>query len=244
VLTTYRPEFEFLTISRWNHSELLRYAPSAAIVNCGVDHSRWHDLGLPRAENAILAIGRGNPLKNFPLTRDAYMGFGAPRPELWLFGIEPEVAEGMGDRVTYHRLPSDAEVNRLLNTCTVFLQTSRHEGFCLPILEAMAAGAPVVCTDAHGNRDFCRDGVNCLMPDENPRAVREALDAVLRDGALRERLRAGGRETARAFALERKLDELDAFYRELAERRASGRMPEPAGRYRSSATAGAVRLNT
>ena len=37
----------------------------------------------------------------------------------------------------------------------MFVQTSRHEGFCLPPLEAMAAGAPVVCTDAHGNRDFC-----------------------------------------------------------------------------------------
>jgi GT2 family glycosyltransferase/glycosyltransferase involved in cell wall biosynthesis len=244
VLTTYRPEFEFLTISQWNHRELLRHAPSAAIVNCGVDHSRWHDLGLERAHDAILAIGRGNPLKDFPLTRAAYEGCADPPPELWLFGIEPEVADGMGDRVTYHLKPSDEEVNRLLNTCTVFLQTSRHEGFCLPILEAMAAGAPVVCTDAHGNRDFCRDGVNCLMPRKDPRAVREALEAVLRDEALRERLRAGGRETAQAFALDRKLDELDAFYRDLAERRASGRMPEPAGRYRSSATAGAVRLNT
>jgi GT2 family glycosyltransferase/glycosyltransferase involved in cell wall biosynthesis len=234
VLTTYRPEFERLTISRWNRKELRRWVGDSTIVNCGVDHGRWHDLGLERADNAILALGRANPLKNFPLTRDAYLGFEEPRPELWLFGIEPQVAAGMGDRVTYHELPSDAEVNRLLNTCTVFLQTSRHEGFCLPILEAMAAGAPVVCTDAHGNRDFCRDGVNCLMPRDNPRAVREAVEAVLSDAGLRERLRAGGRETAQAFALERKLDELDAFYRELAERRA----------YRSSATAGAERLKT
>ena len=235
VLTTYRPEFEFLTISRWNHRTLLDYAPSATIVGCGVDHSRWHDLGLPRADNAILALGRGNPLKNFPLTREAYLGFGEPRPDLWLFGIEPEVAAGMGDRVTYHRLPSDEQVNELLNTCTVFLQTSRHEGFCLPILEAMAAGAPVVCTDAHGNRDFCRDGVNCLMPRDDPRSVREALDAVLRDPELQARLRAGGRETADAFALDRKLDELDAFYRELAERRASGAMPAPVVRVRVDA---------
>ena len=64
--------------------------------------------------------------------------------------------------------PSDAEVNELLNTATVFVQTSRHEGFCLPVLEAMATGIPVVCTDAHGNRDFCRDGENCLMPAAEP----------------------------------------------------------------------------
>jgi GT2 family glycosyltransferase/glycosyltransferase involved in cell wall biosynthesis len=230
VYATYRPELEYLTISQWNHRTLLDYVPSASIVTCGVDHSRWHDLGLERAERSILALGRGNPLKNFPLTRDAYMDLPDPRPDLWLFGIEPEVAAGMGDGVTYHRKPSDAGVNELLNTCTVFLQTSRHEGFCLPVLEAMAAGAPVVCTDADGNRDFCRDGVNCLMPAANPRAVRGALEAVLGDADLRERLREGGRETAEAFALDRKLDELDAFYRDVAERRASGAMPAPTRR--------------
>jgi glycosyltransferase involved in cell wall biosynthesis len=52
----------------------------------------------------------------------------------------------------------------VFSQATVFVQTSVHEGFALPPLEAMAAGAAVVCTDAHGNRDFCRDGVNCLMP--------------------------------------------------------------------------------
>ena len=228
VYASYRTEFTFLTISRWNHDMLLGgHAPEASIVQCGVDHGRWHECNLERSNDVILALGRGNPLKNFPLTRDAYLGMSDPRPELWLFGIEPEVAEGLGDRVTYHVLPSDEQVNELLNRCTVFLQTSRHEGFCLPILEAMAAGAPVVCTDAHGNRDFCIDGVNCLMPDDDPRSVREALERVLRDPELRERLRAGGRETAEAFALPRKQDELDAFYRGLAERRASGAGPTP-----------------
>ena len=51
----------------------------------------------------------------------------------------------------------------------MFVQTSTHEGFCLPPLEAMATGGAVVCTDAHGNRDFCRDGENCLMPEPDRR---------------------------------------------------------------------------
>jgi GT2 family glycosyltransferase/glycosyltransferase involved in cell wall biosynthesis len=220
VLATYRPEFTYLTTSQWVHGALAEHVPGATIISPGVDLERWHETGAARAEAAILALGRGNPLKNFPLTRAAWEGLAAPRPDLWLFGIEPEVADGMGDGVHYHRLPSDAEVNELLNTCTVFLQTSRHEGFCLPVLEAMAAGAPVVCTDADGNRDFCRDGVNCLMPAADERSVRAALDAVLGDRGLRERLQAGGRKTAAAYALERRLDELDAFYRELAAARA------------------------
>ena len=55
----------------------------------------------------------------------------------------------------YVTSPSDEEVNELFNQATVFVQTSTHEGFCLPPLEAMATGGAVVCTDAHGNRDFC-----------------------------------------------------------------------------------------
>ncbi len=109
----------------------------------------------------VLALGRSNPLKNLPLTLEAWRRLPEPRPELCLFGIEPELASEPGIR--YVTSPSDEEVNGLLNQATVFLQTSTHEGFCLPVLEAMATGGAVVCTDAHGNRDFCDDG-NCLMP--------------------------------------------------------------------------------
>jgi glycosyltransferase involved in cell wall biosynthesis len=112
--------------------------------------------------------------------------------------------------------PSDAEVNELLNTATVFVQTSRHEGFCLPILEAMAAGLPVVCTDADGNRDFCVDGVNCVMPAATAEAVAGAIARLLDDAALRERLAAAGRATAREHRWARRAAELDAFYRSLA----------------------------
>jgi glycosyltransferase involved in cell wall biosynthesis len=116
----------------------------------------------------------------------------------------------------YVTAPSDSEVNELLNSATVFVQTSRHEGFCLPILEAMATGVPVVCTDAHGNRDFCRDGVNCLMPEPRPRAVRDALEAVLADPALRARLSADGLATARRYDWSTRLDELERFFESVA----------------------------
>ena len=58
----------------------------------------------------------------------------------------------------YISSPTDEEVGELLSAATVFVQTSSHEGFCLPALESMATGGAVLCTDAHGNRDFCVDG--------------------------------------------------------------------------------------
>ncbi len=93
----------------------------------------------------VVAIGRANPLKRFDLTVAAWRLLPEPRPQLCLFGVEPAVAP-VGSR--YVSSPTDAEVNELLNECTVFVQTSSHEGFALPPLEAMAAGAAVVCTDA------------------------------------------------------------------------------------------------
>ena len=214
ILASYRQEFRFLTTSQWVAGRLRELGVEPHIVPPGVDLDTFDDLGLEREENVVLSLGRTNPLKNFDLTLRAWEAIPNGRPELWLFGIEPELGERPGAR--YFVRPSDAEVNELLNRTTALVQTSRHEGFCLPLLEAMAAGAPVVCTDAHGNRDFCRDGENCLMAEDEPAAVRAALERVLSDPALRERLAAEGRRTAEEYAWPGLIDRLEGFYEGIA----------------------------
>jgi glycosyltransferase involved in cell wall biosynthesis len=82
----------------------------------------------------------------------------------------------------------------------------------------MAAGTPVVCTDAHGNQDFCRDGENCLMVDDDPASVRAALERLLGDPELRARLAEGGRRTAREYAWPALLDRIEEFFEEVAPR--------------------------
>jgi glycosyltransferase involved in cell wall biosynthesis len=110
------------------------------------------------------------------------------------------------------------------------VQTSTHEGFCLPPLEAMATGAAVVCTDAHGNRDFCVDGENCLMPAADERSVRDAIARLLADPALRARLGEAGRRTAQDYAWDVRIDALEAFLTEVADdARRSPMPPIPAG---------------
>ena len=165
----------------------------------------------------ILALGRTNPLKNLPLTIAAWRQLPAPRPELCLFGIEPEVATEPGMR--YVTAPSDDEVNALFNEATVFVQTSVHEGFCLPPLESMATGGAVVCTDAHGNRDFCADGENCLMPEPDAAAVSAAIGRLLSEPDLRERIGQAGIATAAEYDWSRRLDALEAFLAEIAKPR-------------------------
>jgi GT2 family glycosyltransferase/glycosyltransferase involved in cell wall biosynthesis len=221
VLRSYREEFRYLTTSNWVADGLRELGLSPTIVPPGVDLDTFRGLGLQREERVLLSLGRSHHLKNFELTADAWRALREPRPELWLFGIEPELAEPLGAR--YFTAPSDAEVNELLNRATALVQTSRHEGFCLPLVEAMAAGAPVVCTDAHGNRDFCRDGENCLMVEPEPGAVAAALARLLADPELRERLAREGRRTAEAHAWERRVDELERFFESVAPAAATTR---------------------
>jgi glycosyltransferase involved in cell wall biosynthesis len=232
VMASYRPDFRYFAGSEWIAEQLEDVVIDLTVFIPGLD-DRFHPVpDVARRDDVILALGRSQPLKDFPLTRSTYLNLPEPRPELWLFGTEPELADGLGGRVRYIERPSDEEVNRLLNEATILLQTSRHEGFCLPVLEAMAAGAVAVCTDANGNRDFCRDGENCLMPgDRKPAALSAAVRRALADPELRSRLADAGRATAREFAWPGKLDALDRHFRGIAAEAASGRREPVAHRY-------------
>jgi glycosyltransferase involved in cell wall biosynthesis len=103
-----------------------------------------------------------------------------------------------------------------MGEATVFVQTSTHEGFCLPPLEAMATGAAVVCTDAHGNRDFCVDGYNCLLPEPTHEAVGAAMARLLGDAQLRSRLGRAGIATAAEYAWAKRIDALESFLEDIA----------------------------
>jgi GT2 family glycosyltransferase/glycosyltransferase involved in cell wall biosynthesis len=223
VIDSYRPEFRYMTISSWNRERLRELGLDAELIPPGIDLETFRPLdGVERRTDMVLALGRSNPLKNLDLTIDAWRALAyrpeiGQRPELCLFGIEPELASDEGMR--HVESPSDEQVNELFNQATVFVQTSTHEGFALPPLEAMATGGAVVCTDAHGNRDFCVDGENCLMPTPDRDSVCAALARVLADPDLRERLGRAGERTTKDYAWERRIDALEGFLTEVSRPR-------------------------
>ncbi len=218
VIDSYRPEFRYMTISGWNSERLQELGLEAELIPPGIDLECFRERSeVERREDMVFALGRTNPLKNLPLTIEAWRALPEPRPELCMFGIEPELATDAG--MHYIEQPSDEEVGELFSRATVFIQTSTHEGFCLPALESMATGGAVVCTDAHGNRDFCADGENCLMPEATREAVSAALGRLLGDGELRERVGRAGVETAKQYAWERRIDALEAFLVEVVRPR-------------------------
>ena len=217
VVAGYRPEFIGITEATYQVCELHEIGMTATLVPHGYVDSVFHPLpAWDRESDSVLAVGRSFFQKNFAMTARAWRAMGERRPLLRMFGTEPDILQD--DRVDYVVRPLDPQVNELYNTAAMFVQTSRHEGFCLPVLEAMAAGCPVITTDSHGNRDFCEDGVNCIVVgQDDDDALVAAIDRLRTDPAERDRLRLNGLATAARYRWPVVLDTVAEFYRRVAQ---------------------------
>ena len=81
----------------------------------------------------------------------------------------------------------------------------------------MSAGCPVICTDAHGNRDFCHDGKNCLMVEHDDiEGLSRAIIKLQKDKKLRSRLSRQGIATAKNYSWDVVMDKVEKFYKDLA----------------------------
>jgi glycosyltransferase involved in cell wall biosynthesis len=98
---------------------------------------------------------------------------------------------------------------------SVFLCLSEHEGFCLPLLEAFAAGVPVVARPAGAVPETAGDAA-LLADDRDPAVIAELLALAAADGELRDELTRRGRERLAAYAPERAAVKLRAALESLS----------------------------
>lgn len=103
------------------------------------------------------------------------------------------------DRVRALGRVEDADLAVLYEAATALVVPSRSEGFGIPVLEAMAAGTPVVVSDVPALVEVGADAVLATAVGV-PEMLASALDAVATDEALRDRLAAAGPRRARAFS--------------------------------------------
>ena len=105
---------------------------------------------------------------------------------------------GLGDAVRLTGSVSDEALAAYYATCSdVFVCASEHEGFCVPIVEAMGFGLPVVAFDAGAVPDTAGAGA-LVLDDKSPVALATAVHKVQVDVGLRERLVRTGRATGAA----------------------------------------------
>lgn len=111
-------------------------------------------------------------------------------------------AVGVQADVRFPAWVSDAELEGLWAVADAFVFASLYEGFGLPVLEAMARGVPVACSDRSSLPEVAGDGA-LLFDPEAPGAIAVAIGRLLDDMGLVERLRAAGLARARRFSWER-----------------------------------------
>jgi sugar transferase (PEP-CTERM/EpsH1 system associated) len=127
-------------------------------------------------------------------------------------------AAALGVESAIRFLGRRGDVERILASLDVFVLTSLSEGMPNSILEAMAAGLPVVSTAVGGVFEVVDDGVTGLLaPVGDVDGIAGALGTLARDGALRSRMGAQGSARARShFSLGRMLEQYERMYLELA----------------------------
>lgn len=116
----------------------------------------------------------------------------------------------------YKRFPSVEQARKIYNRCMVWLSVSREEGFCLPILEAMACGCVVISSDNLGAKELIRNGENgYLVPTGDIDSFLVRVEQVLNNTELREYIVQKGLETVKAFSWETAVAKMDSFLNDI-----------------------------
>lgn len=186
-------------------------------------------LGVSDGELLIGCIANYRPVKRLDLLIDAIAAIVGTNAgiRLALVGEGPIRADlhrrivslGLEGRVRLHG--SVLNARPLYGAFDLVVQSSRSEGLPNALLEAAAAGLPIVATDAGGTGEIVIDGRTGLMvPTEDPIALAAALHRAVNDPALRERLGAAARlHVATTFDMDRFVAEFAALYEELGVRK-------------------------
>jgi L-malate glycosyltransferase len=135
-----------------------------------------------------------------------------PEAHLWLVGsdvgmqryrayLEALIKRLELRNVIFAGQADQAKVAAYFRSANVYLSMSEHEGFCVPLIEGMYYGVPVIAYDAAAVSETM-GGCGLLMKDKNHRAIAELIAQLQQDTALRERIVTQQRQRATAFDVE------------------------------------------
>jgi len=188
----------------------------AAYIPCGLD---FDALGVDtpverRARGTVGFPAREQPSKG---TADALGALQTLRSrrgdELRVSAFGPRPLAGLPGWVRASWLPTDAELRAFYNSISIFVFPSHFEGWGLPGMEAMACGAALVAADSVGSREYARHGETALVvARERPDLLAEAVETLLDDDELRQRLARQGNAHVRQYTWARAVDALEALF--------------------------------
>ncbi len=204
-----------VTISRHNVDWLCTHATPMAqdklkVIHCGVDMQRAPWQMLHRDVRMMLAVGRLDPVKGFETLIDAVALLQARGIELncRLVGSGPldpmlrrrAMERGVASRIEFTGAQTQERIRDWMGTATMFVLPSQvaadgnRDGIPVALMEAMAAGCPVVSTRVSGIPELIEDDEHgVLVEQRDPVALADAIARLLESDELRQRLATGAR---------------------------------------------------
>jgi len=219
-----------VAISKAVETECLRHGlKQTVLIYNGIDLARYR-LNRPeslKSDLAILCVGRlsveakghDTPIRALSICREAgirftlsFVGGEAVEEPRVLQRLQALVqAEGLDSQVTF--LGKRGNVPDFLIQADLFVLPSRYEGFGLVLVEAMAAGVPVIASDIEGPRELLADGEYGMMfTVGDPASLAEALQKLHNAPDLRRSLAERGRGRAEQFSIEQTVAGYEALY--------------------------------
>lgn len=197
------------------------------VVSNGIAVNRFLHLptGTPATPVRLVTVGRLAPVKGYDILIRALGLLKNVDFTLRMAGDGPDAAGlaglarklGIEGRITF--LGTRADIPDLLAGSDIFIAPSRSEGLPVAVLEAMAAGRPVVASDVGGNREVLK-GVGWLAPPDDPVALARVLIQVLkRPDEAAQRKRAARDRVVRQFTFEKMVAAHESLYRSCLTRK-------------------------
>jgi glycosyltransferase involved in cell wall biosynthesis len=208
------------TISAFTRDELARHvrcdAEKIRVVHCPLSpvfvfSPAQFQIDAP----TILQVGTG-PTKNLERTVEALSGI---QCHLWIVGNlssnQERLLEVSG--IDYRNFPqiSDGGLFGLYVGSDLVIFASTYEGFGLPVIEAQAVGRPVIVSNRASLPEIAGDAAEFVDPYDR-RSIRDAVQKLIADAALRDRLVALGRDNVKRFDVSRIAEAYASLYREVA----------------------------
>ena len=170
----------------------------------------------------IMYVGRPTPHKNLERLIEAFVELQAKHPDLHLvlagkkdanyLRIEKSVQDRQITNVVFSDFVSEGELRWLYEHCAAYVFPSLSEGFGLPGLEAMLHGAPVVSSNATCLPEVYGDAAH-YFPPLDVQAMATAINDVLTDAKLRQKLIAAGKLQAQKYSWQRMAEQTLEVYK-------------------------------
>lgn len=247
VARTVRQAAMIVTVSEFSRDGILRaydVSPDKVRVVPNAANPAFRPIGREKAQASVrerlalnapfvFSVGDLQPRKNQIGLIEAFVRLMKTQPQLAhhlvLTGKEtwfaPKVKEaartsGFADRIHFTGWVSDAELLELYNACDLFVFPSFYEGFGLPILEAMACGRAVACSNTSAMPEVA-DGAGLLFDQNNAESIARAMSDILLDSELRGRMERLGVKRAALFSWQKSARATLDVYQEVVGTRKS-----------------------